>query len=114
MTGAAELLERHKGFTALFCASDESATGALSYLHQVGVSIPGDVSVLGYDGLALTAFTAPPLTTIRIPWDDICASAVHSLVNERYGLKLPVKRSFAAEVVWRASVATIGRSRPKE
>lgn len=105
---AKNLVEQHRGFTAIFCASDESATGALSHLHQVGVSVPGDVSVLGYDGLELSAYTAPPLTTIRIPWDEICVSAVHSLANQRYGWELPVKRTFAPQVVWRASVKTIG------
>ena len=108
-TAAAMLLKRHRGFTALFCASDESASGALSQLHQAGVSVPGDISVLGYDGLELAGYTAPPLTTIRIPWDDICVSAVHSLLNERYGFELPIKRSFAAEVLWRASVKVIGK-----
>lgn len=107
---AAMLLDRHRGFTALFCASDESASGALSYLHQAGVSVPGDVSVLGYDGLELSGYTAPPLTTIRIPWDDICISAVHSLLNERYGSKLPIRRSFTAEVLWRTSVSVVGRA----
>lgn len=107
---AAMLLERNRGFTALFCASDESASGALSHLHQAGVSVPSDVSVLGYDGLELSAYTAPPLTTIHIPWDDICISAVHSLLNDRYGSKLPVRRSFPAEVLWRASVNVVGRA----
>lgn len=104
------LLDQYRDFTAIFCASDESATGTLSHLHQAGVSVPGDVSVMGYDGLELSAYTAPPLTTVRIPWDEICVSAVHCLANGRYGLDLPVKRSFAPEVMWRASVKMIGRA----
>jgi LacI family transcriptional regulator len=107
---AAMLLKNHKGFTALFCASDETASGALSYLHQVGISVPGDISVLGYDGLVLSAYTAPPLSTVHIPWGEICVSAVHAVLNDRYGLKLPVKRSFPAKVVWRASVSVNDRA----
>lgn len=106
----AMLLEYHRGFTALFCASDETASGALSWLHQAGISVPGDVSVLGYDGLTLSACTAPPLSTVCIPWEEICVSAVHAVLNERYGLTLPVKRSFAPQVVWRASVRVCDRA----
>jgi LacI family transcriptional regulator len=107
---AQTLLEQHGGFTALFCASDESAFGALSHLHEAGVSVPRDVSVLGYDGLQLTLCTAPPLTTIRIPWDEICVSGTHYVLNECYGSKLPVQRAFAAEVLWRESLNVIGHA----
>ena len=107
------LLARYDGFTALFCANDESAIGALSYLHEAGIAVPGDLSVMGYDGIELASHTAPPLATVRLPWPEVCVSALNHLLNGCYGLDLPVKRSFPAEVLWHGSVARVGRTRPR-
>jgi LacI family transcriptional regulator len=105
------LLTHEEQYTAIFCANDESAVGALSFLHEAGLSVPRDISVMGYDGLDLAAYTAPPLTTVRIPWPEICVSALNHLLNECYSLSLPVKRAFAAEVLWHDSVARVGAAR---
>lgn len=111
-TGVKTLLEGRKKFTALFCANDESALGAVAYLQQTGVSVPQDLSVMGYDGIDLGAFTVPPLTTIMIPWREIAKSALHHLLNLCYGTELPVQRNLEPEVLWRASVACLSGGRP--
>lgn len=54
-------------FTALMCANDEMALGAMAALREAGLSVPGDVSVTGIDDLRFGAFAAPPLTTIDLP-----------------------------------------------
>jgi LacI family transcriptional regulator len=105
--GIKTLLEGRKKFTALFCANDESAIGALAYLQQTGVSVPHDLSVMGYDGIDLSAFTVPPLTTVMIPWREIARSALHHLLNLCYGTELEVQRNLPPEVLWRGSVAKI-------
>ncbi|MDE2181616.1 MAG: LacI family DNA-binding transcriptional regulator [Alphaproteobacteria bacterium] len=102
--GIKVLLEGGRKFTALFCANDESALGALAYLQQVGVSVPGDLSVMGYDGIDLAAFTVPPLTTVMIPWKNIVTNALHHLLNLCYNTDYPVARKLAPEVLWRGSV----------
>lgn len=104
-TGARALLAGKTKFTALFCANDEMALGALSYFSHEGVSVPGDLSVMGYDGLDITTYTSPPLTTIGVPWSDIVLSAVNYLMNRCYGTKLPVERNLPATILWRGSVA---------
>jgi LacI family transcriptional regulator len=109
MAAAKMLVERYEGFTALFCANDESATGALSYFYQAGITVPDDISVMGYDGLDLASFTAPPLTTVRLPWSEICVNALNHLLNDCYGLGLPVNRNFSTDVRWHGSVARVGR-----
>ncbi|MFC5468684.1 LacI family DNA-binding transcriptional regulator [Cohnella suwonensis] len=59
------LLRSNPGMTAIFCANDLMAMGAMmSFAHQ-GIAVPGRVSVVGYDGDPFTAYTSPPLTTIR-------------------------------------------------
>lgn len=107
-SGAETLMAGKRRFSALFCANDEMANGALSYMHNAGISVPGDVSVMGYDGIDISALTTPPLTTVLIPWRDIALNALNHLIDRCYGEKLPVARSFAAKILWRNSVARIG------
>lgn len=108
--GARALLAGKERFTALFCANDEMALGALSCLSHTGVSVPEEISVMGYDGLDLTTYTTPPLTTIGVPWSDIVLNAVNYLLNRCYGTKLPVDRNPPATVLWRGSVAASGKT----
>ncbi len=105
--GARELLERGKPFTAVFCANDETAIGAISYLREAGVDVPGGCSIMGYDGIDLSALTVPPLTTVMIPWREVATNALHHLLNLCYGTALPVRRDIPSDVLWRASVARI-------
>ncbi|WP_425954820.1 LacI family DNA-binding transcriptional regulator [Xylanimonas sp. McL0601] len=51
--------------TAVYCANDEMAIGLVRALHEHGRRVPDDVSVVGFDGIALGEFTYPPLTTVR-------------------------------------------------
>ncbi len=62
-------LARGQRFTAVFAFSDELAVGAMAALYDAGVSVPGDVSVLGFDDLEIAAKVRPALTTIHQPID---------------------------------------------
>jgi LacI family transcriptional regulator len=104
-TAAASLLASRHKFTALFCANDEMAIGALSRFQQDGIDVPGKVSVLGYDDTQTAEYSAPRLTSVHIPWDDVTRNGLHWLLNECYGFSNPVKRKFPVSVTWRASVA---------
>lgn len=65
--GAEHLLVTGKPFTAIFAGNDVMALGALRTLQQRGISVPGDVSVVGFDGIALGDFVTPSLTTVLQP-----------------------------------------------
>lgn len=52
---------------AIFCANDTMAIGVLSALREAGANVPGDVALGGFDDVPLARFTAPPLTTVRVP-----------------------------------------------
>ncbi|HET7794099.1 MAG TPA: substrate-binding domain-containing protein, partial [Rhizobacter sp.] len=93
-----------RDYTALFCANDVMAMAALSCLSRHGVAVPAEMSVLGFDDSELSGFTAPALSTVRVPIADTAASACRFLLNQCYGLALPVERDFAPEIVWRDSV----------
>lgn len=103
-SAAALIASKHR-FTALFCANDEMGVGALSYFQQAGISVPGKISVIGYDDTATAEYSAPRLTSVHIPWYDVALNGVRWLLNQCYGTHKPVKRRFAASVTWRASVA---------
>ena len=51
--------------TAVFCANDELALGLIRAMHEQGRRVPADVSVVGFDGLAVGEYTFPPLTTVH-------------------------------------------------
>ena len=102
---AEELVKSGHRFTALFCANDEMAVGALSYFHEVGMSVPRDVSVLGYDDTPSTEFSAPRLTSVHVPWRAVALSGLNALLNRCYGLEREVTRDFPISVTTRASLA---------
>lgn len=102
-----QLLSARQKFTALFCANDEMAVGAISRLHEEGVSVPGQVSVLGYDDTPAAEYSAPRLTSVHVPWREVTLNALSWLLNQCYEGNRPVKRKFPVSMTWRASVAKI-------
>lgn len=91
-------------FTVLFCANDEMAVGALAYFQQAGISVPGTISVIGYDDTHSAEYSAPQLTSVHIPWRNITLNGLRWLLNQCYGESLPVQRKFPVSVTWRASL----------
>lgn len=75
------LLQRGIEFTAAFAANDLSAIGLLTSLTEAGLRVPADVSVVGFDGVHLTAYTAPPLTTVAQPVYDLGRRAAELLLD---------------------------------
>jgi len=108
---AGELMDSGRKFTALFCANDEMAIGALSRFKEAGVNVPTDVSVLGYDDTPAAEYTAPRLTSVHVPWYDVTLNALRWLLNHCYGTMFTVKRRFPIRVIHRASVATLAEPR---
>ncbi|MFX7984915.1 substrate-binding domain-containing protein, partial [Acinetobacter baumannii] len=62
---AAALLQLKRLPTAVFCANDDMAIGLLAHFQERGVSVPREVSVLGYDDSPSAAFAAPRLTSVN-------------------------------------------------
>ncbi|MEU1144052.1 LacI family DNA-binding transcriptional regulator [Streptomyces sp. NPDC005863] len=104
------LLER--GCTAVVCASDMMALGAIRAARQRGLEVPDDVSVVGFDDSPLIAFTDPPLTTVRKPVPAMGQAAVRTLLEELGGTPAPPGEFvFMPELVVRGSTAS-GPRRP--
>ncbi|MDM7831853.1 LacI family DNA-binding transcriptional regulator [Cellulomonas edaphi] len=67
---------------AVFCANDEMAAGLLHALHEAGRSVPGDVSVVGFDDIPLARHLWPPLTTVRQDFAQVGQELVRLLVEQ--------------------------------
>ena len=73
---------RDLGCTALFCHNDEVAMGVMEALHDWGMSIPGDISLVGYDGTILCQTSRPELTSIKVPLREIGLRAANLLIEQ--------------------------------
>jgi LacI family transcriptional regulator len=67
-------------FEAIFACDDISAIGALSALNRAKLNVPDDVAVVGFDDIEVSRFLSPPLTTIRVPIEEIGRAAIHQLL----------------------------------
>jgi LacI family transcriptional regulator len=65
------LLKTHADFTAVFCFNDIAAIGAIRALKDAGLSVPGDVSVVGFDDIQSAEYCTPSLTTVRQPLHEM-------------------------------------------
>lgn len=65
-TRSRELLMTNDDVTAVSCANDEVAAGVLRAVHELGRTVPGDVSVVGFDDIIMSNYTDPPLTTVGV------------------------------------------------
>ena len=96
-------LLRH-GVTGIICASDVLALGAVRAVRRAGLSVPGDVSVVGFDDSAFMNCTDPPLTTVRQPIESMGKAAVALLVNQVENVAVyPEELLFEPELVVRGS-----------
>lgn len=97
------LLMRGAPFSAIFAANDQMAAGARLALHRHGIRVPQDVSLVGFDNVADSAYMIPPLTTVNQPataMGETAAGAILQLLDNKE-IELPV---FTTELVLRESV----------
>ena len=102
---AARLIASGYPFTAVFCANDEIALGAMAYFQEIGRDVPRNISVIGYDDTPSAAFSSPRLTSVRIPWLEMTMAALDDLFNRCYGTERAIKRNFLISITQRASLA---------
>jgi LacI family transcriptional regulator len=90
--------------TAIFASSDDMAAGVLATAHRLGVAIPAQLSVAGFDDTDFATFVWPPLTTIRQPIRAMGYAAASLLLNKEAE---PEQRMLAFELIVRGSTAPI-------
>lgn len=107
---AERLLASRKRPTAIFCASDEMAIGAISVIRANGLKVPDDISVVGFDDIHLARYYDPPLTTVAQPMGEIGEEATKLLLDILSDASTPtVKRILPTDLVIRRSTAAPSR-----
>jgi DNA-binding LacI/PurR family transcriptional regulator len=108
------LVSRTRSFTALFAFNDIAAIGAIRALHEAGLRVPDDVSVIGFDDVLSAPFSIPSLTTIRQPLREMGKMGAECLLNRINHPKTPCAQEVIVqpELVIRESTAKARRSPP--
>ncbi|MCM3261452.1 LacI family transcriptional regulator [Paenibacillus lautus] len=89
--------------TAVFYGNDEMAIGGLKAFEESGISVPDDVSVIGFDDIQLAEYVNPPLTTIRQPKSEAGSLAAHLLFQILGGESVKQSYMLTTEMIERAS-----------
>jgi DNA-binding LacI/PurR family transcriptional regulator len=98
-----ELLARHTP-TAIFCANDQMTLGLLRALRQAGASVPGDISVVGFDDIPEAAYFEPPLTTVRQDFGEVGRRGLQLLLDQITAGPSPDRHvTISPEMIIRAS-----------
>lgn len=91
---------------AVFTSNDAMAVGVYQALYQVGLSIPQDMAVIGYDDIEIARYMTPPLTTIHQPKDELGELAIDTLIHRLNNLhEEPQILTLTPELVDRGSVS---------
>jgi LacI family transcriptional regulator len=88
---------------AIVTCNDNIAVGAYRAVHELGLSIPGDVAVAGFNDIPTAQFLNPPLTTVRLPSEEIGEASVELLLERASGRELSKHITLASEIRWRGS-----------
>lgn len=97
------LLQKRLDFSAVIALNDQMAYGAMLALSEAGLSVPDDVSLVGFDDLPHSAYTVPPLTTISQPVNMIGAMAASTVLAMVAGYQQSARQSVAASLILRKS-----------
>jgi LacI family transcriptional regulator len=109
---AFEILERQEPPTAIFACNDLMAVGALRAAAELKLSVPEDLSIVGFDNIDLASYSTPPLTTIAQPTSEIGIRAVTMLVERiKDREREPRCELLEAVLIVRGSSARIGGSK---
>lgn len=103
--GAQRLMALDDPPTAVFASSDDTALGALHAFREAGVSVPGEVSLVGFDDLPVAPWIDPALTTVRQPLAAMGATAVDLVHRARTDSGHTLRTELATSLVVRASTA---------
>lgn len=89
--------------TALVCASDQMAIGAMRALHEAKIKVPHALSIIGFNDIEAAEFLNPPLSTVKIHTDEMGKTAVKLLYDRLKGRTIPIKAVLSTELVKRDS-----------
>lgn len=110
-TGMKKLLSAGSHVTAIFCANDLTAIGAIKAAKESGYHIPRDISIIGVDDIETAQDVSPMLTTIQIPTEELGRLAAKVLIDRiENGKRIPMKVELPFQLIKRESCSTLLKS----
>ena len=108
--GMKSILKKSDIPTAVFCANDVTAIGAMRAIHELGYKIPDEISVIGIDDIEISEYLRPALTTIHVPKIDLGKIAVKILIDKmENGHDIPLRIDLPYELKIRKSCKRLNR-----
>ena len=101
------LLDNAQRPTAIFCHSDEMAIGVLKAARQLGIAVPGQLSVVGFDNIGLSEYCEPELTTVSQPRNEIGQQAMQSLLHLLRGERVIRRQTLSSHLIVRKSTGRV-------
>ncbi|MFC7395637.1 LacI family DNA-binding transcriptional regulator [Chelatococcus sp. GCM10030263] len=99
------LVARFPEITALVCTTDVLAIGAIAEAKVIGLDVPGDLSISGFDDLEFASYLDPPLTTVHVPAEEIGRLAAERLIGLIRGEEVAMSTDVPGRIVYRRSTA---------
>jgi LacI family transcriptional regulator len=97
------ILSERRRPDALITCNDNMAVGAYRAIHELGLSIPEDIAVASFNDISVAQFMNPPLSTVRLPSEEIGETAVELLLERIAGRELAKRITLASQPIWRGS-----------
>lgn len=102
--GVSTLLARGVSFSALIASNDDMAIGAIKQLHECGLSVPEQVSVVGFDDIALAPYVIPSLASVKMPVTEMIQETISRLITMVEEGEPEALPSFSGKLVRRDSL----------
>ncbi|WP_417650822.1 LacI family DNA-binding transcriptional regulator [Klebsiella pneumoniae] len=96
--------QRGVTYSALVASNDDMAIGAMKQLHQLGVKVPEQVSVVGFDDIALAPYMVPSLASVRVPVTEMIKESINRLIFMLDGGEFNFQQSFPGALIERESL----------
>ena len=111
LSGASYFLGQPNPPTAIICANDSMALGAMGQLHKEGVRVPEDMSIIGFDDITVASRIIPPLTTTAAPVVEMAEHAFHVLKDLIQGKEVENQHvAFTTQLMIRDTCAPLKKS----
>ncbi len=101
------MIAHHDRPTAVFCANDIQAIGAITACRDANLRVPDDISIMGFDDLPIAQCTTPQLTTVRVPADEMGAKAAETLITAIRGKGVVKSMELPTDLIARDSTAAL-------
>ena len=106
-----EIAERRIAPTAIFAANDHLALGVIKALDEAGISVPRDISIVGFDDIPEAKFMTPSLSTVRQNFDELGKLSIHKMMGQLKEASKPEAINIDAKLIIRDSTQKIARKR---